>query len=369
MVLAFLPLLLKEYGFSDARIGIIIGVFSIASMLLMLPMGIFSDYFSPKKIVIAGACCLSLYFLSLLFFTRFSWLLFSVFIGGMGASALFIVLSSLYLKVTPHFNISRQVATYHVGGYLGYALGPLAGGIIASHYPLKYLIAVAWLCSWGLIVLTLFLRDSTPIKFSFQEYRADIKKPRSLLLILGVFVLSTHFGVEQTSFTLLMKEKLAFSTIGIGYMFASIGLWMAFLAPFIGYVMDRKQTVVLFLFSGLVVSGIFQSLTGQVGSFPSLLITRVLHTSGDAVAILGIGVLTAIFFPAARLGGNSGLLYIVRTAAMFSGAVIAGLLNTRWGYSFSFLANGIFILAFTAILALFFKSHFAQKQLKHPVPT
>lgn len=364
MVLAFLPVLLKEYGLTDARIGLIIGTFSMASMLLMLPLGVFSDYFSPKKVVIAGTCFLSLYFLSLLLSQNFYWLLFSVFIGGAGASALFIVLSSLYLKVVPRFNISRQVATYHVGGYLGYALGPLTGGLITSYYSLQYLIGAAWVCSLGLIVLTLFVRDSTPIKFSFQEYRADIKKPGSLLLILGVFVLATHFGVEQTSFTLLMKEKLGFSTNGIGYMFACIGLWMAFLVPFVGYIMDRKRRVVLFLFSGLIVSGVFQLLTGKVESFVSLLITRILHTTGDAVAILGIGVLTAVFFPGARLGGNSGLLYVVRTAAMFSGAVIAGLINTKWEYSLSFWANGIFILIFTAILALSFKSHFSQKQIK-----
>ncbi len=364
MVLAFLPVLLKQYGLSDARIGIIIGTFSIASMLLMLPMGVFSDYFSPKKTIIAGTCCLSLYFLFLLVSQNFYWLLLSVSIGGAGASALFIVLSSLYLKLVPRFNISRQVAVYHVGGYLGYALGPLIGGLIISYHPLKYLIGMAWICSLGLIVLALFLKDSTPIKFSLQEYGTDIRKPGSLLLILGVFVLATHFGVEQTSFTLLMKEKLRFTPGRVGYMFTCIGLWMAFLAPLVGYIMDRRQTVVVFLFTGLTISAIFQLLTGKAGSFASLLITRIMHTTGDAVAILGIGVLTAVFFPEARLGGNSGLLYVVRTAAMFSGAVVAGLLNSRWGYSISFIANGLFIFFFTAILAIFFKSYFPRKQIQ-----
>lgn len=359
MVFAFLPLLLKEYGLTDGRIGIIIGTFSIASMLLMLPMGVLSDYLSPKKTVIAGTCCLSLYFFFLLLSRNFYWLLLSVSIGGVGASALFIVLSSLYLKVVTRIKLSRQIALYHVGGYLGYAFGPLIGGLITSYYSPKFLIATAWACSLGLFVLTLFLRDSTPIRFSFQEYGADIKKPGNLLLILGIFVLATHFGVEQTSFTLLMKGKLGFAPKNIGYMFAGIGLWMAFLAPFIGYFMDRKQRVILFLFTGLIVSGVFQFLTANAWSFGSLLITRIFHTTGDATAILGIGVLTALYFPEARLGGNSGLLYAVRTAAMFSGAVAAGLINTRWGYSFSFMANGLFVLTFTAILAISFRRFFA----------
>lgn len=353
MVLAFLPILLRGYGYSELRVGVVIGVFSVASMLLMVPTGIFSDYFSPKKIVVAGACCINAYFLGLLFSSDFSWLLLSVSIGGAGASALFIVLSSLYLKIMPRGRIGAHVAVYQVGSYLGYALGPLLGGTLVSLYSLKVLIGVAWLSSLGLIVLTLCLQDSTPIRFSFREYGTDMRRPQSLILILGIFVLATHFGVEQTSFTLLMKEKLQFATQYIGYMFAGIGLWMASLVPFMGRLMDYKQKRLVFLFLGLVVSAVFQIVTGTAESFVGLLAARLLHTTGDTAALLGIGVLTTLFFPEGRLGGSSGLLYVVRTAATFLGAIAAGFLNTRWGYGISFMANGFFVLAFTAVLAIF----------------
>ena len=60
MVLAYLPIVFKSYGLTDTQIGFIIGLYAISSMTLMLPMGFFSDYFSPKKIVIAGALLLAL---------------------------------------------------------------------------------------------------------------------------------------------------------------------------------------------------------------------------------------------------------------------------------------------------------------------
>ncbi|GAF87762.1 unnamed protein product, partial [marine sediment metagenome] len=49
MVLAYLPLIFKAYDFSDQQIGFVIGLNSLSSILLVLPFGVFSDYFSPKK--------------------------------------------------------------------------------------------------------------------------------------------------------------------------------------------------------------------------------------------------------------------------------------------------------------------------------
>ena len=365
MVFAFLPVLFKTYGFSDGQIGFLIGSFSASSMLLMLPTGILSDYFSPRRIISFGGLCVSLYFLFLLISDDFYWILSSVIIGGAGASAFFVVLSSLYMKIIPRDAIARHVAIYQIGGYLGYALGPLIGGQIANLYSLRTMIGMAWAGSICLFLLTFYLKDYPAFPFNFREYGNDLKKPRTLLLIIGVFVLATHLGAEQTSFSLLMKQDLGFSTHQIGYMFAGIGLWMAALVPFIRGFADRKHGLFTFLFAGMMISGLFQFMTGNVQSFIGLLATRLLHTTGDAMALLGIGVLTTVFFPEARLGGNSGLIYIVRTSAMFSGAIAAGYLNGARGYGFSFSASGIFVLVFAAVLIFSFRRYFTGVPLSH----
>ena len=68
-------------------------------MTLMLPMGFFSDYFSPKKIVIAGAFLMVLYFFSLLSVRDFWGLIPVSLVGGIGSAALTTVLYALYLNV------------------------------------------------------------------------------------------------------------------------------------------------------------------------------------------------------------------------------------------------------------------------------
>lgn len=352
MVLAYLPLLLKSYGISDMEIGIAIGVYSLSSMVLMLPMGAFSDFFSPKRTILTGSLFLAAYIAGLLLARSFFWIVVVILIGGLGIASLVVVTESLYLKLFGREKRGIRVAFYQMSTYLGFGLGPLVGGFLINSGPAQ-LFTVA-LCGAGLIfLLGLFLADFEPLDFAIREYRSDILQFKPLLLIACIMVLGTHFGVEQTSFSLLMQEKLDFSSQKIGFIFAGIGLWMAAIVPFIGWLHDRREDVFLFFLGGLAVSGFFQVITAWAFDFKSLLAIRLLHTLGDAVAMLELSVLLAVFFPAHRLGGNSGLLYALRTLAIFLAALLSGAINLHFGYGASFLANGAFVLCFVIATVLF----------------
>jgi len=347
MVLAYFPVLLKVYGLSDLQIGVVIGLFSLSSMALMLPLGVFSDIFSPKRTMLWGAALYGLYFIGLFLIRSFVWLLPAVILGGLASAALVVVSESLYLKHFGQEQRGRRVAIYQLSTYLGFGLGPLAGGfMLQQNATLIFLVAA--IIALLVFVLILGLVDYEPIAFSFKSYGRDVLQFKPLLLIICLFVMGTHFGVEQTSFSLLLKEKLHLSPRMIGLVFAGLGLWMAFAVPFIGRLHDKRQSVFLFFLGGLGVSALFQVLTAWAYDFWSLLFIRLLHTLGDAVALLEFGVLVAMLFPSQRLGGNSGLLYGVRTLATFLAAIAAGIFNQNWGYGASFASNGFFVLFFVA---------------------
>jgi MFS family permease len=239
------------------------------------------------------------------------------------------------------------VAFLQAGGYLGFALGPLSGGFIYQAYGGRLLIGAAVLLAAVIVVLTLFVKDVPPVVFSFKDYNRDLKKPDVLLLIAVVFVLGTHFGAEQTSISLLMKEVIGLGARDIGWVFCILGIWMAVLVPFAGSHLDKRDSVFVLLLVGLVISSVFQVVTAFTETFLILVIVRMLHTAGDTLTILEMDVLTGRFFPAGRLGGSSGLLFFVRTAAIFLFAALSGWLNQIWGYKIPFLVNGIMVLAFS----------------------
>ena len=353
MVLAYLPLVFKTYDFSDQQIGFAIGLNSLSSILLVLPLGVFSDCFSPKRTLTLGAICFSGYFLLLVILKDFYSVCAAVLLGGVGAAAIRVILMSLYLKLIGSTGRGKKVAFLHLGGYLGFGSGPLLGGYLYESFGAAPMIKGAFVLSMMIVLLSLLLEDAPPVVFSFKDYKKDIKEPDVLFLIAVVFVLGTHFGAEQSSISLLMKDTIGLHKKEIGIVFFVLGVWMAILVPFAGILMDKKHRVFLLLLVGLLISSCFQFMTPFASTLYGLLIIRMIHTLGDTLAILESDVLTAHFFPAARLGGNSGLIFCIRTSAIFVFAAFSGWLNQVWGYKMPFFVNGIMVFGFS-LIALFY---------------
>ncbi len=361
MVLAYLPLVFKAYDFSDQQIGFAIGLNSLSSILLVLPLGVFSDYFSPKRTLSIGALCFSGYFLLLIILQDFYSVCAAVILGGVGAAAIRVILMSLYLKLINSTGRGKKIAFLHLGGYLGFGSGPLLGGYVYETFGATLMMKWAFVLSLMIVLLTLLLEDAPPVVFSFRDYKKDIKEPDAVFLMALVFVLGTHFGAEQSSISLLMKDTIGLNKKEIGLVFFALGAWMAMLVPFAGILMDKKQRVFFLLLWGLIISSCFQFITPFASTLYGLLIIRMIHTMGDTLAILESDVLTAHFFPAPRLGGNSGLIFCVRTAAIFVFAAFSGWLNQVWGYKMPFFVNGIMVFGFSLVAVLYIRRSFVMK--------
>jgi len=365
MVLVYLPVIFKAHDFTDQQIGFAIGLNSLSSILLVLPFGIFSDYFSPKRTLTLGAVCFSGYFLLLIILKDFYSICAALILGGVGAAAIRVILMSLYLKLIDRTGRGKKVAFLHFGGYLGFGSGPLLGGCLYETFGATLMIKAAFVLSIMIVLLTLLLEDAPPVVFSFKDYKKDIKEPNALFLMAVVFVLGTHFGAEQTSISLLMKDVIGLGKKEIGFVFFALGVWMAILVPFAGILMDKKKHRIFFLLLlGLLISSCFQFMTPFTSTLYGLLIIRMIHTMGDTLAILESDVLTAHFFPAARLGGNSGLIFCVRTVAIFVFAAFSGWLNQIWGYKMPFFINGIMVFGFSLIAFLYIRRAFRESEIE-----
>ncbi len=350
MIMAFLPVFLKSISFTDSRIGIIIGIFSASSLLMILPAGFLSDYLSPKKMAVFGASLFFVYTSGLYSVRNFYPLLVIAFTGGFAHSILNITIYSLFLKVMGIELRGKKIALYQVGAYLGFGGGPLIGGLIVQHYSFESLFLLASVLSFILIILSATLKDRPGVAFDLKDYKVELKDRKILLLIGIILVYATHFGVEQTSLSLFMKDTLLFSGQRIGLVFFILGIWMALLAPIAGHSFDRSRNIIRLLLIGLMASGLFQIATGYVSTFAELVFVRVLHTMGDALIILTISILTSEFFPVERLGGHSGVLHISRTVGIFLGNIGSGYTNELFNYNISLIINGTYIFIFAVLV-------------------
>ena len=345
----FLPVYMKAQGLTDGQIGTVFGLMSISALVLMLPLGVLSDLFPPRRLVFLGVCIFIFYAWQILTAEIYWQFLLVAPLGGLAGSTFFIVLYALLLKVIDKNQVGKKIAFYQSGMYLGLGIGPAIGGILIKEGGFG---ALLWgVLAGGLVVLILVLKlpQTDTIRLDLGGYKRDLHQGRIVLFLVLVFIYPIHFGVEQTSLTLLMKDTLGFSFTSIGLVYLVIGMWMAFLAPFAGHRFDTSQSLRALLLCGLAISGTFQLLTSLVTSLPSIVVVRLLHTVGDVMMILSIGVMTAAFFPEARMGGNSAVVVATRTCGIFTGNLGSGFVNGAFGYSYSFAISGSIVLLFVIV--------------------
>jgi len=352
MLLAYLPLYFKEQGITDEGIGLLVALLSITALALVLPFGFLSDRVTPRRLMTIGAGIFFFYSLMIRWCEGFAALFAVVLSGGLGASLFYISLNALYYKHLEEESQGMRIAFYLAGAILGYAAGPFAGGIIYQYWGIKDLFSIVAGSNLLLIILTRILPAGAPVSMKLQDYLKDIWRPEVLFLVLCTFVISSHYGVEQTSFTLLMKKDLQFSGIQIGAIFSWVGIWIAAITILAGGLFDRTRRLLLLMGLSIFVSGLFRSLTASVNSFSSILLIRLGHTLGDAFFILLQGVLVVSIFSRKRLGGNFSFIFFINLVATTIFALLSGAVTRHTGYRFVFFANGILMMGVALVILL-----------------
>ena len=356
MIFAYFPIFLKSYGIKDTQIGLVIGSYSFAALSLMIPIGLFSDRLSSKKLLLFCSSLFTLHFLALTTAKTFLPILISVILGGFGAGGLIIILPTLFLKYVG--SKGKEIAYFQASSCLGYALGPFCGGILLEHFPLNSLFYLAILAGIIFIMDITLLPDMPPTVFLFKDYYQDLKNPFVWMLMGSILILGIHFGIERVNLSLYMKIKLNTESFYIGFFFTLIGIWMAIISPPLGYLKGIKNRAFSWLGISLFLSGVFQGITGLTTTFKSFVLVRLIHTTGDSLTLLETSLLTALLFPSQRLGGHSGLLFTIRTGATFLGATIAGIINQNFGYALPFIISGCLSISWAFFLIFFQNKNF-----------
>ncbi len=312
MIVAFLPIHLRSIGIGAEKAGLVMGAYSIATLIFMIPVGVLSDRISAKKLLIGGALLVLLHIVGLYHSSHFIPLVIMTFIGGMGWS----LLGGLLWEAGKYGLVLKASA-----------LGTLFLALCFSALPSVKLTVFRW-----------------------RQYCGDMLRKPALIFLGLYFIYGLHFGVEQSGFSVLMSD-LSFTSKQIGLVYMAIGIWMGILAPFAGRWLDVSQKIAPFLLGGIAISSAFHILTACATTFPEMVVIRLLHTLGDTAVILTFGLLTALLFPEERMGGNSAVVFTVRTLGTFSGNVFTGFLTAYLGTAGAFVSSGAVILIVSLVMA------------------
>ena len=344
-VLTYVTIYWIDIGFSHFQVGLLIAIFTLMSLLLMIPIGVFVDRISPKKLVVVSQVIFGLGIVGLMMAREFWPTLLWVAVAGTGYALFNNALSSLYYKTLGNKFRGLKLGYFNAALLVGYGLGPLLGGYILSASNMNEVFIFALSALAPLFILCIFLADVPGTQVQISDYKTDLSNKSALIFIVLVFAFSLHAGAEQSSLSLFLNKDVGLNDESIGWLFFIHANVMALLSIVNGFLGDRLNAggkgLAKLYYMGIAISGITNILLGFTATFGTVLGTRLLHAVGDSVVMVTRSLIISNLFVVTRMGGNLGTITATVTLATLVGSIISGAVP---GYVSGFVIAGALAL-------------------------
>ncbi|CAM3932350.1 MFS transporter [Shewanella aquimarina] len=331
-------------GFSPLWVGIAIGAYGLTQAILQIPMGILSDKYGRKPIILIGLALFALG--SLLAASADS--IYGVVAGralqGMGAIAAAVL--ALAADLTRDEQRTKVMAIIGMCIGFSFALSLLVGPIVAEHLGLSGLFAMtAGLALLGMVIVQLLVPNpigqapkgdtvAAPAKL-----KAMLTDPQLFRLDAGIFILHLVLTAVFVALPLdLVDAGLAKEKHWMLYFPAFVGAFFL-MVPLIIIGVKKKNTKATFQIALLIMIAALAAMALFANSLVVLSVAVVLFFTGFNYLEASLPSLIAKFCPVGDKGSAMG----VYSTSQFLGAFCGGLLG---GGAYQLLgAAGVFAVA------------------------
>jgi len=351
----FIGVHLNKIGFSGTQIGILFMTYSLTGLLTILPSGFSNDTFKSKHLLAIALILLSIQYFGLFYVKNFPtlWLIF--FMGSIGKTLYSNSIDSLFLKSTNQEHTKKKINIF-----LSLNYGLIGASIMTAGYLLnidysfeKIFLGISMAFLTMAIISQIILPKSETSKFEIIHYKKDILRPNVLFFLFMMFMFSLHYGAEETSYGLFLKN-----TLGLNSWQSGLYMGIAIFSMSITVIITRKLLYRVKVIWALLI-GTFLSGSGLIlmAIFTNPIISavfRIIHETGDASMFFFLYYGIAKLFDLKRIGGNAGIVSFVIIIGASLSNLIFGFVGEKYGYNMPFIIGGVTtILAF--ILAINFR--------------
>jgi MFS family permease len=343
-----LPVYLRgELRFSGAQIGMLYAAYGVTALVAVFPSGLSTDAARPRTILLAATVVTVLAAMGLAGARTFLPYLACFLAFGVAGNAVKIASEAVIYKTHDAARTGEIFGAYQATRMAAYAIALLGTGYLVERIGFPKTIGALAVVLLSVAPASRALPD-VPVAWSrLSLYAGDFRRPDVLVFAAWLFLFTSHWGAETTSYALFVRDNLGLTPRRIGWFMCGEFATFAATAWFLGKRHDRGVDLGRILLTGLLCSGI-----GHVGMtypwVPSSYAFRLLHGVGDGCIAVVMYVGVARLFLRERIGGNTGLINVVTMAGVLAGSMIYGPVGERFGYHVPFLASGLLMLVLAA---------------------
>ncbi len=342
-----LPPYAKMVGGSLQAVGLVMGAYGLAQLLLRIPLGIWLDYLGSRKpfiflgFILDGAASLGL-----IFSDSTAMLFLSVFIAGMAAS-MWVAFTVLFANYFPLGQAGRSMGLIFFGTRFSQAVTTYAGGAIAERWGWAGPFYAAAVLSLLGLLLTIRIPERRPEKSSSVSLKNFLLVGRNpKLLTVSALAILLQFAISSTTsgFTPIYAQRIGASKEELGILlFAFMGATM--LASLLaGMYARRPQSERAVIFAGYLL------VTGSLLPIPLVSRLGILYAL-QVVNGIGVGLVFPLLFglaiqpvPMEQQGTAMGFFQSLYAVGMSLGPFISGFVGEHFGLPSVFILSGILCL-------------------------
>jgi MFS family permease len=352
-----LPGFLQNLGAGEARIGVVIGVMSVAAILVRPWLGVVMDQRGRRFVLLFGCGANALATAGYLLVNDLGALLYLVrCLHGFGEAAVFSVMFTIAADIVPESRRTEGIAVFGVSGLLPLSLGGLLGDRVLASGSYGELFVLATVLAGAGLLIALPVPESKPQPEAPQPITlASIPRVFVAPALLPLWLLALGFSLGITSYFSFLKTFVNSTGVGsVGVFFATYSLVSVLLRLFFSWVPDRYGAKRVLL-PAMLSLGVGLVLLSQTGSASGLILAGAACGAGHGYVF---PIVSAMVIDRAAVSAR-GVAMTIYTAlfdvALVLGAPVLGAIVEQANYTVMFFAAAMTVAVST--LAFFLIDH------------
>jgi len=345
----FLPLMLFDMGISGLEIGILMSLFTVVSLFSSFPIGAINDRLGTRHVIITGLLLESVFFFGLFVSGSFLALLPFFICGGLGGNMIDTSIRGAVFKTLGSERKGRKLGTFQLLTSGGFGVGMVLGGLLLRAFDFSGVMLLTSAAFLLLAFASYFLADTGKSRFPVSDYGTILVKRSTVVFLFPLFLFGIHWGAENTSYSLFLREVLGLDFVSSGIYMGIPIILLGVFSFWAGLKVDRGRSHRKTLFSGLLISGIGHIMMAYPVVWVSFAF-RIIHEIGDALSVIGYHLSFSKIFRTERISGEAGAAYTIMTTGSVTGAIIFGSMGAAWGYQWPFIISGVLSLFAVVLL-------------------
>ncbi|KRT65005.1 MAG: major facilitator superfamily protein [Candidatus Dadabacteria bacterium CSP1-2] len=342
MIASLLGMYSKTLGATGLQLGIIYSGISFSRAILSPPIGKLSDEKGRKAFLIFGLLAYTLISFGYIY-AKTAWGLIIVGLLHGAAAAFVLPIAFAYIgDITPIGKEGEYLGTFGISLFIGWAIGPILGGVIADVLGYKEAFLGMGILSFASLVITFFmLPESENIKKDGNSISyKSILKDRLLVVVLSVRFLHLITISSIVTFVPIFALSINLSLSQIGTILMLNILVMGLLQQPFGKLADRANRINMLIIGGIIASAGLMGIPFST-NFLQLLFWNMVMAIGSA---LSFPTTNAIMTVKGRTTGMASVMAVFNfamSAGMALGPLIAGVIYDEMGLSWVFVVLSV----------------------------